>query len=66
VCNKKVEEMEIDQYSGGPLEITVKCHGEVERFTLDPRFAAAMDKNTEVRRVFVRDKIENKKGALLP
>lgn len=61
VCNCKVEQMDIEQHAGGKLLITVQCHGATERFEIDPRFAAAMDKNTEVKRVFVREKLGGSK-----
>lgn len=56
LCNQKVEEMEIETVRDGLL-ITVRCHGEQTSFTLSNSFAASMNKNTEIGRVFVREKI---------
>lgn len=67
VCNKRVAEMDIDQYSGERfLTVTVRCHGESETMQIPNWFAYSMDKNTEVGRAFVRKRLEDKKEEAKP
>lgn len=67
VCNEKVAEMEISSYSGdGYMTVTVRCHGETQQMRISNQFAASMDKNTEVGRAFVREKIDEEKRRALP
>ncbi len=56
VCNKKVEQMDIEMEAGGKMRITVSCHGEYASFEIDARIASLMNRDTEVGRGFVKPK----------
>lgn len=54
VCNKKVEQMDIETDSRGFVSIVVHCHGDTEYYGMQAGFAASMDKNTSIGRVFTK------------
>lgn len=61
VCNKKVEQMDIEMFDGTYLYITVSCHGRQERYVIASILASQMNADTKIGRVFIKPKELNER-----